>query len=278
MSLTSFLKNKDVKERFRQEFSKPKFSQNKEILAPPITKRYALMGTAFDYLMRFYLERLNPSATSKTWVAEISADSLDSGFPYLESSTELAQRAKEIIIQAKKDHANYLKSGMMNEYIIKSAISLAQLDPIYRAGVIDKNMGIIDEGDIEDLKNLISIVDPELFKANKTCSLNPTFGVGSQLVGGADIDLVIDAMLIDIKTTKFLDFKRDYFNQLLGYYALYKIGGIDGLSQKHEIKTLGIYFSRHGILHSINVADVVNENTFPRFLEWLKVRASEEFQ
>ena len=72
MSLTSFLRNKDVQERFRQEFRKPKFTAKKDLLAPPLTKHYSLVGTAFDYLLRFYVERLNPNAITKKWVAEFA--------------------------------------------------------------------------------------------------------------------------------------------------------------------------------------------------------------
>lgn len=72
MSLTSFLKNQDVKERFRQEFMIPRVAVKKEILAPPLSKRYSLVGTAFDYLMRFYLKWLNPDAITSQWVAELA--------------------------------------------------------------------------------------------------------------------------------------------------------------------------------------------------------------
>ena len=70
MSLTSFVGNKDVRERFKQEFPSPKFSVQKPLLAPPLTKHNILMGTAFDYLLRFYLKRLNPQAVESRWVAE----------------------------------------------------------------------------------------------------------------------------------------------------------------------------------------------------------------
>ena len=70
MSLTSFLNKKDVREKFREEFPKPTFNIKKELLAPPFTKRYGLVGTAFDYLLRFYIKYLNPSAITKPWVAE----------------------------------------------------------------------------------------------------------------------------------------------------------------------------------------------------------------
>jgi hypothetical protein len=71
MSLTSFLERKDVRERFRQEFAMPGMKVKRELLAPPLSNRYSLVGTAFDYLARFYVKRLNPDAITKAWIAEI---------------------------------------------------------------------------------------------------------------------------------------------------------------------------------------------------------------
>lgn len=33
-----------------------------DLLAPPLTDHYWLVGTAFDYLLRFYIKFLNPKA------------------------------------------------------------------------------------------------------------------------------------------------------------------------------------------------------------------------
>ena len=50
------------------------------------------------------------------------------------------------------------------------------------------------------------------FKSEK-CYLNPTFGDASNLVGGADADIILDDMLIDIKTTKAISFTQEHYNQ-----------------------------------------------------------------
>jgi hypothetical protein len=56
VSLTSFLSgNPDVRAKFLSEFTKPEFRMNAEIKAPPLTEEHGLAGTAFDYLLRFYL-------------------------------------------------------------------------------------------------------------------------------------------------------------------------------------------------------------------------------
>lgn len=297
MSLTSFLKNGEVKEKFQQEFPKLRFSIQKQLLAPPLTNHYGLVGTAFDYLLRFYLKLLNPNAIIKPWVAEASLSLLAAAQkPELIGSTDnpvaralkkkieknpaladpaVYTKAAEIIQHAKKVYGEFIIKRQINEDLIKSALLLAQLDAIYRAGVVDENIGVIDDKDIEDLRNLIFCVDQKKFKANEICLLNPTFGEASKLVGGADADLVIDDMMVDIKTTKNPNLVEDYFHQLIGYYTLYKIGGIDGMPQKHEINRLGIYSSRYGYLHFINVQDVINKKTFPKFLQWFGEKADE---
>src|SRR5574341_1537102 len=100
MSLTSIIEIKDVRERFREEFRKPKFGVKKEILAPPLSNRYSLVGTAFYYLLRFYLQRLNPNTfNERCWVAETAVG--------LMPSPSLYDKAEEIVSQAKVRVADF---------------------------------------------------------------------------------------------------------------------------------------------------------------------------
>ncbi len=161
-------------------------------------------------------------------------------------------KADRILSEAKRNHSIFLQTGKINDELIRSTLLLAQLDPIFRAGIINTNIGIVDDKDVENLRCLISIVNSNIFQAKRICLLNPSFEY-SYLVGGADTDLIVDDILIDIKTTKTLKLSRSNFNQLIGYYALYKMGSIKGMPPKSYIKHLGIYFSRYGYLYLINV-------------------------
>jgi len=294
MSLKTFLDNKDVRARFSEEFPKPKFGVKREILASPVTKHYSLVGTAFDYLMRFYIKWLNPEAITWKWVAEnairVFAATIegalcfdaDSHETYIEldlmseNDRRLLKKFEDIIFVAKTNYSEYLESRVMNDELIRSAILLAQLDFIVRAGIIDENFGVIDDSDVTDLRKLISIINPDSFKAKELCLLNPTFGKASKLIGGADADLVIDNLLIDIKTTAKLEFKRDHFNELIGYYTLYKIGGIPDAPVEPKMENLGIYYSRYGELYTFPVTSVIPLSKFPSFVEWFKERAAQE--
>lgn len=51
-------------------------------------------------------------------------------------------------------------------------------------------------------------------------SLNPYFGIGSRIVGGADADIYIDGTLYDFKVIKKNGWSSAYATQIIGYYLL----------------------------------------------------------
>lgn len=272
MSLTRFIALPDVKARLEQEFPLPEAPLKGRMLAPPVTKNYPTVGTAFDYLMRFYLERFNAACVTQRWVAEDSVE-LARCYPEHFEDPGLFDDASKLLKLAKQSHRRYIKSGKLGEYIFASVIHLAQLDIIYRTGEPDPKMGSVDPGDMTDLSNLIALIRPELFRAREICMLNPTFGEGSDLVGGADADIVIDRVLVDIKTSKYLEFKREYYDQIVGYYLLSKIGGQVGEIKGLTFDRLGIYYSRYGILHTVPVEAIESNPNLKKFTEWFVERA-----
>ena len=273
MSLTSFIAIHDVKQRFSQEFPLPSAKLKGMMVAPPVTKNYTLMGTAFDYLMRFRLERLNPECVTQPWVAETSVE-LTGMIPRLAFAQK---QSKSLLKFAKKRHEAYAKTGELSEDVLRATIYLAQLDGIYRAGMIDPNMGVADPGDLKDLRHLVDAVKPDLFTASQHCLLNPTFGEASMLVGGADADIYMDNALIDIKTTKYLDFNREQYNQVVGYYILARISGCVGALKDPAVKKVGIYYSRYGILHTIPIEAIDAGRDLKPFISWFTARARQEF-
>jgi len=272
MSLTSFIKEPDVRKKFAETFPLPKINLKAELKAPPITINYSLVGTAFDYLLRFYIKQHNPNAITTEWVAEIALQCVEDNI--------LKTKLKKTVDDAKLIYQKYLKDGSLTDNVLKIAILLAKIDPIYRAGYIDPNIDVVDEGDIKDLRNLINLVDESSFTAKEICLLNPTFGKASDLVGGADADIVIDNQIIDMKTTKFLQLKKQDFHQLIGYYILSLIGGIDGADDDLDIKTISIYFCRHGIFLPLMVPSAnssmiqISDAKFKEFVKWFVDRAS----
>src|SRR5208282_6550847 len=157
-----------------------------------------------------------------------------------------------------------------NEALVRAAIDLAQLDLVKRIGRLE--LLPIDDAMVEDVSNMLALVRGDDFRAKRTCVLNPTFGAASELVGGADGDIFIDGTLIDIKVNKNLELGRDIFNQLVGYYCLSCIGGIDGC--RGNITCVAVYFARFGILHRLPVDSFVEASRLPAHLKWFKATAN----
>lgn len=81
-------------------------------------------------------------------------------------------------------------------------------------------LGEYETGDIVDCIRLFEILDTNEALAGSEVVLNPTFGLASQAIGGADADCILDGTLVDIKTTGNAAFKPDYWRQLVGYLTL----------------------------------------------------------
>jgi hypothetical protein len=301
MSLTSLIKNADVSAYFKSQFPRPALSRKMKPLAPPLTSNHSLVGTAFDYLLRFYIGRLYPRALTSPWVAEnvpaklhdfiqLAEDQCIYGkwlrlrrsrfdrydLSYVAYTKRRHEKALEIISEAKIAQARYLKSGKINYGLLKSVLLLAQLDPLYRSGASEYKLGLIDRRDVQDLEALIGLVTPIHFKPKKRAVLNPTFGAGTRLVGGADADLILDDTILEIKTTKTLELRQATYNQLIGYYILSVIGGVDGIGYQFVARKLGIYFSRFGEIHTFDIKDVVDPRKLKSFVRWFIDRAKQE--
>lgn len=255
MSLTSILKgkqNKILRSKLSEEFPKPLLKLSANILALPRTKNYQIVGTAFDYLLRFYIENKYPNSKSGRWVADAAIFQLNQlskrrigNVNYQGKSITMIDFQLEISNHLEEVHSEYelfLESGLFTDALLMHSIFLAQLDLIFRVKYFDPNFGIYDPADIEDLSQLIEIIDFKNFVTSGDVYCNPVFGKGSLIVGGADADLIIGDLLIDVKTTKHLKLDRIYFDQLLCYYILSLIGGVNLESNINPIKNIGVYF------------------------------------
>ncbi|EFH80225.1 hypothetical protein [Ktedonobacter racemifer] len=275
MSLTSFIAEPDVKAKLRETFPYIRFQLEQKPVMNALTNHYALIGTAFDYLMRWYLQKRYTHAKDKPWVAEIAAIKQYDQIAAL-YNTQTAKKAVKFVLEAKQHHKQFLADGVLTDNVIISAILLAQIDSFFRAEKLYEPFGSIDPHDIQDLRQLVSIIPTADFPSHSLCLLDPTFG-SSLLVHGADVDLVVDHAIIDIKTVKTLQMKREYIDQLLGYYTLYRLGGINGAPADHTITHLGIYFSRHGYLYTFPVSLFIDEIKYTPFLAWFEHRAKQLF-
>ncbi len=328
------------------------------IKVEPRTKNYPLVGTAFDYLLRFELQRRAAHAIAAPWVAQYAVGvaewGLDSKNPWryvLRSWDDLKalKRGNWIISEGispagfrprsplpllSQDLADCLevKPGIVREVPIREgsprmlrilcaashfetggrtwvrrseiirrigivlknakeavdthcqqptpmradilaahAIRLAKLDLVMRTRDLVPDFEETDPDDIQDLINLLAVTPFTDLLHEKCLLLNPTFGEVARAVGGADADLIVGDMLVDIKTTKNDTIKTEYLNQLLGYFLLArKQRAIDPTLP--IINRIGIYYSRFGHLHSFEASCWTDHPGFSKTEQWFSKR------
>src|SRR5215217_1862587 len=254
----SFITRPPFHEKFLSTITRPKGKLDKPILAPPLTKNYQLVGIAFDYLLRFYLERINVGAKTTLWAAEEGVILLDP----LEGTSDKYEKAKSHLDGARNLYKSYIQDGFLTDELISAALCLAHLEGSRRSGAFNEaDLVTFDESDIADLRKLMSLVQEQDFSSRKVCYLNPTFGSTH-----SNADLIIDDKLIEIKTIQNLVLDRRHLHQLVHYYILLSLEGIDVGRKRHlnyfeeecEVNQLCIYFSRHGYLHLMKVGDLIN--------------------
>lgn len=269
MSLTTLLNRPDVKKWMRDRFPFKATKTARPLAARPLTDHYTLVGTAFDYIMRWRLERDNPDRVhSDKWIAErglfiVGMDCMMHGGgddeqiawlePYqddmlytndglarqVEKYKPVFDKYRELLRRARRLHSRYLKRRVEVGELLEPALSMAVLDYVYRTGGVDALFRFRpDPADTYDLERLHDIMSPDL--PDGALYLNPEFGEWSRNVYGADADIICGDTIIDIKTTKFGSFKREYYDQLVGYMLLNALNG------GPDIEWLAVYFSRHG--------------------------------
>ncbi len=287
VSVHSFLRIPGILSEFRQHVPFPPLRLDGDLLAQPLTGNYSVVGQAFDYLLRFHLERVNRHAITTPWVAEAA----------VAIGTRAGLKLGRHLAAAKAAYKQFLKDGLVADALLAAALKLARLDVLYRVGKLD--MGLDrdeDPRDLADLRALLVLAEqhPPFRLKHKVLALDPTFGVpgwvpqvagmppqavkarlakwgvkpkkkgyASLMIGGADVDLVLDEILVEIKTTKDLKVTPEIYYQLVSYYMLAALGGIVGLPRPYRVTRLGIYFPRFGRLVEVS-APVLSR----RFVEW----------
>ena len=265
MSLTSLIKDdKELRQKISAAFLRPKLDKNKPLLIESNTKHAALIGVAFDYLFRFHLERINKVDTQKPWISELSIERL---LQFTEDK-KTYNKGIEIINNVKSLKEKFIKTGDCSIDLIKETLRMSYIDPYYRSGFGAEYIGLnADEEDVAEIEKQIKILDLDAFTAKHVCLLNPTFGEASSLVGGADADFLVDDKLIDIKTTKKLTLSLNDFCQIIGYYILHEISGINS-NKKISINQVGIYYSRYAYLFLFNIHDIIGKEELNSFVKW----------
>lgn len=271
------------------------------IKVAPRSKNFALVGTAFDYFLRFDLHRRAPHAISRRWIAEEAAvrsfekasdkwrnsqfcitlapdeylpegvsPADDYGKVWIDEG-KVARHISAVLDNARSAVAAYAQkkhpTATEQETLAAHAIRLAKLDTVSRRSELGPDFEEVDPDDIKDLVDLLAITPFDSLLHDRILLLNPSFGAASRAVGDADADIIVGDMLVDIKTTKNDKIRIGDINQLLGYFLLArKRGAVDPTFP--VINKLGLYYSRYGYLYSFEASSWTEHPAFAETEQW----------
>ena len=314
MSLTSFISMADVRAKLKTLRPGPPRKIPVALAVEPRSKRNQMVGAAFDYLLRFELQRRAPHCVARCWTAEaapdiiwkktdrgggglvlyrddrgvvsVARDAQSANVAFKQESglaEDMADRARKVIETAKSAHCAYLKTASPKQAakaaLAGHAIRLAKLTALVAAGTrgFDPTFEEAAEEDVEDLLALLAIAPFNALLHDTTLLLNPVFRQTSLLVGGADADLIAGDMLVDVKTTKSDSMATENLDELFGYYLLARRHRQDAPTFP-LINRLALYFARHGYLWTWEVSTWTGHPQFAETEEWFFNRAKEAFR
>ena len=268
----------DVRQAFGAKLLRPSIKFERGLQAAPLTTNYQAVGGAFDYLLRFYLQRLNPQAQDHPWMAEravelIRLSGAKGGEVPTLSGHPRALKAAAYLADAKRQHRAYMQVGRITDNLLVAAHRLAHLDMAVRAGperVDWTSINYLSPDDAADLRALLKLVDDRVFRTTRACVLKPRFGA-ADFVGGAEADLILGDCLVDINSTKEKRVDVRVFYHLVACWLLLGLGGVgreNGEVEQLPVTSVGIYFSRFGQLWKQPIEPILPAGAVPGVTRW----------
>lgn len=287
MSLTSILKHRpDIVDFLVSRIKKlpeiPKF----ERVEYSLNLNYSLIGTAFDYALRFEILRKYPWAKENQWVAQAGANLIfQNEKPFFQKWVIPAKRTLESAKAARNLYHKNPNSGNLRK-LVEMCFRLSRLDTVYREYKLpadpvpkEKLMPAPLDVEIDEVISMLpksrKFIDSARFSQSKYIELNPSFADYSILLGGADADIVTSTSLIDLKTTLGVKIEKYELAQIVGYYMLLHMSNKNplnfpehNLSKFPTINEIGMFFPRFAADYMIPCDDVpLNNEDFLRFIE-----------
>ena len=205
--------------------------------------RPAVLGAAFDVLLRFELQRrFGPvpmaALAAETWLAQ-SGDVL----------------MREFMAFVDEERAAFLSGQGDPLRFARTCLTLGQAEQALKSGTVWNPAAAAPLGDARQLLEWLALV-PEDFP--RPAALGAEFGPGSRQLGGAEVDLAYVGGVIDIKAVQDNRPSRLMRAQLCAYLQLHgkygywlaasPLGAAVPLLPPTAPRMAGLYFARHGEL------------------------------
>lgn len=183
MSLTRFIREKDVSEKLRETICELKMEKMQDAGAP--SGKNDLVGIAFDYFLRIYAQRLNYKYFENELIAkkvlpilgpcDIETIDLVAGEPVYEKN-QYTDYALDTLKDLNAFRKKYLKNGQVSDNFLICLLKISQFDLIYRSGVFLGYFKKIEDYQVADLRKIIVNIKESYFIGEKYVIGNPSFG------------------------------------------------------------------------------------------------------
>jgi hypothetical protein len=282
MSITTLITEKEVKANLDRIIPEYERSQRVPIRVTHGTGSATLTGTAFDYALRFEIQRRYPGSRDKKWIAENALaymeerERLPLPFPSLAPVLDagrmlrrIRRRVRNARIFLRKHLCRKRPDAAWLTRLAEHALRLARIDPIYRAGYMGD--AVLESNRDEQVQEVVQLLSHVPFNAlvgdGSDILLNPTFGRYSSLVGGADADIIAGGRLIDLKVVAQPNIERGMVRQLVAYLILARCARRDG-AELSSIEEVGLYFARHAHLWGLPARRIINHPAYAEVERW----------
>lgn len=234
---------------------------------------WATSGTAWDYRLRYLFEVANPAAFVASTGAQMLHRSAHRGPPAIAGIrgelgrgwTELAAALGELTERVSPVGRALEPPDERRLSQLCGALALyEQLFRMGRAGPGWERSPLVQAGPDIDLPALLGLVDPRLtddlaamtglfvterptLLTARPVTANPTVARSGDL-GGADADLIVDRLLLEVKVTANASLSQLVVWQVLGYL-------LADTDDTHRIRHVGFYFPRQGTLWTFGVPE-----------------------
>lgn len=242
--------------RLKALIQSPRLKPRPTVLVPsdPQGMHPSLMGTAIDLAIRFSLSARGWYRAQDSLMADecLAALAEINAPAHIEASARARSEEARALVQV------FSPDDALSDAAARGCLLLASLESVSRGG--EEALRALDAepslAAVAELQALFALVPWSRLRPERWGVLNPTFGVGSHLVGGADADIALDDMLIEIKAVKEQAIDLDHIRQLVGYAVLAERFGIDDHGPV-QIDRLAIYFARAGHLFEFPLSAAV---------------------
>ena len=193
---------------------------------------------------------------------------------------------REAITGARHLGERFVRTGEMTGGLAHDLLKISNLDVLHRTmranfqppGADAIFVEPIPEQEIDDLLALYRAIPEDLFRGERIW-LNPDLSILNRDIsppprrivrGGvkADADLIVDDLLVDIKTSRkgmTPTLPLQDFCQLMSYFALTELAGT------HRVRKLGIYYAGYGYLYEFPIPRARSgSGGRPGYLEWFR--------